>query len=43
MKSNLLLYSLYYAEECKGLVEAHIRFIVTLGNTAALEEMSQRW
>ena len=41
-KSNLSLYSLYYAEACNelaGPISASLR----QGNTASLEEMSQRW
>ena len=42
VKSNLSLYSLYYAEACNGfagLFSASLR----LGNTATFKEMSQRW
>ena len=42
LKSNLSLYSLYYAEACNelaGLISASLR----PGNTASFEEMSQRW
>ena len=41
-KSNLSLYSLYYAEACNefaGPISASLR----PGNTAPFEEMSQRW
>ena len=41
-KSNLLFYSLYYAEACNefaGPIFASLR----LGNTAPFEEMLQRW
>ena len=42
IKSNLSLYSLYYAEACNelaGPISASLR----PGNTAPFEEMSQRW
>ena len=42
VKSNLSLYSLYYAEACNelaGPISASLR----PGNTAPFEEMSQRW
>ena len=41
-KSNLLLFSLYYAEACNesaGSISAAVR----LGNLAPFKEMSQRW
>ena len=41
-KSNLSLYSLYYAEACNELARP-IFASLRLGNTAFFEEMSQRW
>ena len=42
IKSNLSLYSLYYAEACNELA-GHISVSLRQGNTAPFEEMSQRW
>ena len=41
-KSNLSLYSLYYAKACNGFA-GHIFESMRLGNTALFEEISQRW